>query len=561
MPVTDERELERVRRAKHAWESQTVRKAAERLPERRAEFSTPSGIPLERLYTPLDVAELDYLAGLAFPGEYPFTRGVQPSMYRGRYWTMRQYAGFGTAGESNRRYRYLLNQGQTGLSVAFDLPTQIGYDSDHPMAEGEVGKVGVAIDSRRDMETLFEGIPLEKVSTSMTINATAPILLALYVAVAKGQGVDSKLLQGTLQNDILKEYIARGTYIYPPESSMRLVTDIFAYAKDHLPKWNPISISGYHMREAGCTAVQELAFTLANGITYVEAALRAGLTIDSFASRLSFFFGVHNDFLEEIAKFRAARRLWARIMRERFQAKDPRSCMLRFHTQTCGCTLTAQQPENNIVRVTLQALAAVLGGTQSLHTNALDEALALPSEMAARLALRTQQVIAHESGVANVADPLGGAYAIERLTAQLEEEAQTYIQHIEAMGGMLPAIEQGYVQQEIQRSAYEYQRSVEQRQTVVVGVNEYVLPEEHPMELMRLDQQATGAQLERLTELKRHRDQGRVTAVLDRLREAARGTTNLMPLVLDAVECDTTLGEISNALREVFGEYREKVTV
>jgi methylmalonyl-CoA mutase, N-terminal domain len=408
---------------------------------------------------------------------------------------------------------------------------------------------------------LFEGIPLDKVSTSMTINATAPILLALYVAVAKGQGVDPKLLQGTLQNDILKEYIARGTYIYPPEPSIRLVTDVFAYAKDHLPKWNPISISGYHMREAGCTAVQELAFTLANGITYVEAALRAGLTIDSFASRLSFFFGVHNDFLEEIAKFRAARRLWARMMRERFQAKDPRSCMLRFHTQTCGCTLTAQQPENNIVRVTLQALAAVLGGTQSLHTNALDEALALPSEMAARIALRTQQIIAHESGVANVADPVGGSYAIERLTARLEEEAQAYIQNIEAMGGMLRAIEQGYVQHEIQRSAYEYQRSVERHQTVVVGVNDYVMPEERPMELMCIDQRATEAQLEKLSELKRQRDQHQVTAVLDRLREAARGTTNLIPLVLEAVECDTTLGELSDALREVFGEYREKVTV
>ena len=559
--MADEKDLEPIRRAKHTWESRTVQKSRDRLPERQPGFTTTSGIPLERLYTPLDVASLDYLSALGFPGEYPFTRGVQPVMYRGRYWTMRQYAGFGTAEESNQRYRYLLNQGQTGLSVAFDLPTQIGYDSDHPMAEGEVGKVGVAIDSRRDMETLFEGIPLDKVSTSMTINATAPILLALYVAVAKGQGVDPKLLQGTLQNDILKEYIARGTYIYPPEPSIRLVTDVFAYTKDHLPKWNPISISGYHMREAGCTAVQELAFTLANGITYVEAALRAGLTIDSFASRLSFFFGVHNDFLEEIAKFRAARRLWARIMRERFQAKDPRSCMLRFHTQTCGCTLTAQQPENNIVRVTLQALAAVLGGTQSQHTNALDEALALPSEMAARIALRTQQIIAHESGVANVADPVGGSYAIEGLTARLEEEAQAYIQNIEAMGGMLRAIEQGYVQQEIQRSAYEYQRSVERRQTVVVGVNDYVMPEERPVELMRIDQRATEVQLEKLSELKRQRDQNQVTAVLDRLREAARGTTNLIPLVQEAVECDITLGEISDALREVFGEYREKVTV
>jgi methylmalonyl-CoA mutase N-terminal domain/subunit len=507
------------------------------------------------------MANLDYQTTLGFPGEYPFTRGVQPSMYRGRFWTMRQYAGFGTAEESNQRYKYLLNQGQTGLSVAFDLPTQIGYDSNHPMAEGEVGKVGVAIDSLRDMETLFEGIPLGKVSTSMTINATAAILLALYVAVAKTQGVDPKLLQGTLQNDILKEYIARGTYIYPPEPSMRLVTDIFAYGKDHLPKWNTISISGYHMREAGCTAVQELAFTLADGITYVEAALQAGLSIDSFASRLSFFFGVHNDFLEEIAKFRAARRLWARIMRERFQAKDPRSCMLRFHTQTCGCTLTAQQPENNIVRVTLQALAAVLGGTQSLHTNALDEALALPSETAARLALRTQQIIAHESGAADIADPVGGSYAIEVLTTRLEEEAQAYIEKIDAMGGMLRAIEQGYAQQEIQRSAYEYQRGAEQRRIVVVGVNDYILPEEHPMDILRTDQRVTEAQLEKLSALKRQRDESQVITVLDRLREAARGTTNLVPIILEAVECYATLGEVSDAMRDVFGEYREKITL
>jgi methylmalonyl-CoA mutase, N-terminal domain len=558
--VADEKDLERIQRAKEVWQRQTVHKSLERLPERQAQFTTMSGIPLERLYTPLDGVDPEYLAALGFPGEYPFTRGVQPSMYRGRFWTMRQYAGFGTAEESNQRYKYLLSQGQTGLSVAFDLPTQIGYDSDHPMAEGEVGKVGVAINSIRDMDTLFAGIPLDKVSTSMTINATAAIVLALYVAVAKKQGVDPKLLQGTLQNDILKEYIARGTYIYPPAPSMRLVTDVFAYAKDHLPKWNTISISGYHMREAGCTAVQELAFTLANGMTYVEAALRAGLPIDAFASRLSFFFGVHNDFLEEIAKFRAARRLWARIMRERFQAKDPRSCMLRFHTQTCGCTLTAQQPENNIVRVTLQALAAVLGGTQSLHTNALDEALALPSEMAARIALRTQQIIAHESGVADVADPAGGAYAIEALTGRLEEEALAYIENIDAQGGMLRAIEQGYVQQEIQRSAYEYQRGVEQHHAVVVGVNEYVMPEWPPVEVMRLDQRATEAQLEKLSELKRYRDQSQVTAALDRLHGAARGTTNLVPILLEAVECGTTLGELSDTLRDVFGEYHEQVT-
>ena len=546
--------------SKQRWQRETLEPARQQFPERRRRFETTSGIPIAPLYLPND-PDPDYESKLGFPGEYPFTRGVQPTMYRGRFWTMRQYAGFGTAEASNQRYRYLLNQGQTGLSVAFDLPTQIGYDSDHPMAEGEVGKVGVAINSLHDMETLFEGIPLDKVSTSMTINATAPILLALYVAVAKTQGVDAKRLQGTLQNDILKEYIARGTYIYPPEPSMRLVTDVFAYAKDHLPRWNPISISGYHMREAGCTAVQELAFTLANGIAYVEAALRAGLSIDSFASRLSFFFGVHNDFLEEIAKFRAARRLWARIMRERFQAKDARSCMLRFHTQTCGCTLTAQQPENNIVRVTLQALAAVLGGTQSLHTNALDEALALPSEMAARIALRTQQIIAHESGVADVVDPVGGSYAIEALTVRLEAEAQAYIQNIEAMGGMLRAIEQGYVQQEIQRSAYEYQRNVERHQAVVVGVNDYVVPEESPVELMHIDQRATEAQLEKLAALKQRRDQHQVVHVLERLREAARGTTNLMPLILEAVECGTTLGELSDALREVFGEYREKVTL
>jgi methylmalonyl-CoA mutase, N-terminal domain len=559
--VADEKDLERIQCAKSVWESQTVQKTLERLPERQSPFTTMSDLRLERLYTPLDLDGLDYLSDLGFPGEYPFTRGVQPSMYRGRLWTMRQYAGFGTAEESNQRYKYLLNQGQTGLSVAFDLPTQIGYDSDHPMAAGEVGKVGVAIDSIRDMETLFEGIPLDKVSTSMTINATAAILLALYVAVAKKQGVDPKLLQGTLQNDILKEYIARGTYIFPPGPSMRLVTDVFAYGKDHLPTWNPISISGYHMREAGCTAVQELAFTLADGMAYVEAALRAGLSIDSFASRLSFFFGVHNDFLEEIAKFRAARRLWARIMRERFQARDPRSCMLRFHTQTCGCTLTAQQPENNIVRVTLQALAAVLGGTQSLHTNALDEALALPSEMAARIALRTQQILAHESGAADVVDPVGGAYAIEVLTTRLEEEALAYIDAIETRGGMLRAIEQGYVQQEIQRSAYAYQRSVEQHHVVVVGVNEYVLPEERSMELMRIDQGVTEAQLEKLSGLKRQRDPSQVAAALERLHEAAQGTTNLVPMILGAVECGTTLGEISDTLRDVFGEYREKVTL
>ncbi len=559
--MADEKELERVQRAKSAWENQTLRNTLQRLPERRPQFSTTSGITLERLYTSLDIARLAYLTDLGFPGEYPFTRGVQPSMYRGRFWTMRQYAGFGTAEESNQRYKYLLSQGQTGLSVAFDLPTQIGYDSDHPMAHGEVGKVGVAIDSLRDMETLFDGIPLDRVSTSMTINATAAILMALYVAVARKQGVDPGLLQGTVQNDILKEYIARGTYIYPPGPSMRLVTDIFAYAQDHLPRWNTISISGYHMREAGCTAAQEIAFTLADGLAYVEAALRAGLSVDSFATRLSFFFGVHNHFLEEVAKFRAARRLWARIMRERFGAHDPRSWMLRFHTQTCGCTLTAQQPENNVVRVTLQALAAVLGGTQSLHTNALDEALALPSEMAARIALRTQQIIAHESGVADVVDALAGSYAIESLTMRLEEEALAYLEKIDSMGGMLRAIEQGYVQQEIQRSAYEYQKAIEQRQAVVVGVNEYMLPEDRPMEILQIDPRATDTQLHKLAALRRERDNTHIKAVLDRLQEAAMGTTNLVPIILQAVECYATVGEISDALREVFGEHREHVVL
>jgi methylmalonyl-CoA mutase N-terminal domain/subunit len=557
--VAHDKDRERLQQAREAWERQTLHHTLARLSERAAQFTTTSGIPLDRLYTPLDVADGTYQTAIGFPGEYPYTRGVQPSMYRGRFWTMRQYAGFGTAAASNQRYKYLLQQGQTGLSVAFDLPTQIGYDSDHAMAQGEVGKVGVAINSLRDMELLFDGIPLDQVSTSMTINATAAVLLALYVAVAQKQGVAPTRLQGTLQNDILKEYIARGTYIYPPEPSMRLVTDVLAYAKDSLPRWNAISISGYHMREAGCTAVQELAFTLADGIAYVEAALGAGLSIDSFASRLSFFFGVHNDFLEEVAKFRAARRLWARIMRERFHAKDPRSCMLRFHTQTCGCTLTAQQPENNIVRVTLQALAAVLGGTQSLHTNALDEALALPSETAARIALRTQQIIAHESGVADVVDPVGGAYAIEALTTRLEEEALAYLEKIEALGGMLRAIEQGYVQREIQHSAYQYQRAVEQRRATVVGVNEYVLPEERPMAIMHIDQRVPEAQLQQLAILRRERDHGRVMAGLDRLREAARGPTNLVPIMLEAVACYTTLGEISDALRDVFGEYHERV--
>ncbi|RMF83947.1 MAG: methylmalonyl-CoA mutase [Nitrospinota bacterium] len=557
--MRDKQRREELKRRKAAWEEETLQPSLRRFPERQERFVTDSGIEIARLYTPLDFPEERYTQDLGFPGDYPYTRGIHPTMYRGRFWTMRQYAGFATAEESNRRYKYLLEQGQTGLSVAFDLPTQMGYDSDHPAAEGEVGKVGVAIDSLQDMETLFQDIPLDRVSTSMTINATAAILLAMYVAVARKQRIDPQVLRGTIQNDILKEYIARGTYIYPPEPSMRLITDIFAYARDHLPHWNTISISGYHIREAGASAVQEVAFTLANAITYVEAALRAGLDIDAFASRLSFFFGVHNRFLEEIAKFRAARRLWARIMRERFQAQNPRSWLLRFHSQTAGCTLTAQQPENNIIRVTLQALAAVLGGTQSLHTNALDEALGLPSEEAARIALRTQQVIAHESGVTETVDPLGGSYAIETLTNEIETRVQQYLEKIEAMGGMLRAIETGYVQEEIQQNAYQYQKAVEEKRAIVVGVNEFVVEEETTVPIVRIDPAVEKAQREKLAQLRQQRDNEKVRAILSRLEEAARGNTNLFPIILEAVEAYATLGEISDTLRHVFGEYQEKV--
>ncbi|MEJ5221152.1 MAG: methylmalonyl-CoA mutase family protein, partial [Tepidiforma sp.] len=498
---------------------------------------------------------------LGFPGEFPFTRGIQPTMYRGRFWTMRQYAGFGTAEESNQRYRYLLAQGQTGLSVAFDLPTQIGYDSDDPMAAGEVGKVGVAIDSIEDMLTLFDGIPLDKVTTSMTINATAAILLALYVAVGKQQGVSPDKLGGTVQNDILKEYIARGTYIYPPKPSMRLITDIFAYCKDHVPQWNTISISGYHMREAGCTAAQEIAFTLANGIAYVEAAIGAGLDVDDFAGRLSFFFACHNNFLEEVAKFRAARRLWAHIMRDRFEAKNPRSQMLRFHTQTGGATLTAQQPENNIVRTTVQALAAVLGGTQSLHTNSMDEALALPTEKAVQIALRTQQILAYESGVADVVDPLGGSYFVEDLTNRLEAEARDYIAAIDSMGGALAAIEQGFQQKEIQEAAYRYQMQVENKERIIVGVNDFIVAEEEKPEILRVDPAIGQRQVEKLRKLRATRDSAAVEHMLCRIEEAARGTENLVPLMVEAVENRVTLGEISHRLRKVWGEQREPVFI
>src|SRR5262245_7934203 len=525
--------------------------------ERRERFETSSGIELPIDFNPSNTQAIDYEKDLGSPGEFPYTRGIYSNMYRGRLWTMRQYAGYATAEESNARYKYLLAQGTTGLSVAFDLPTQIGLDSDDPQALGEVGKVGVAIDSLDDMERLFADIPLDQVSTSMTINATASILLCLYLGVARKQGVPFDKVRGTLQNDILKEYIARGTYIYPPEPSLRLVTDIFAFCAREVPNWNTISISGYHIREAGSTAVQEVAFTLANGITYVEAALRAGLLIDEFAPRLSFFFNAHNNLLEEIAKFRAARRLWARIMRERFKARDPRSLMLRFHTQTAGSSLTAQQPEVNVVRTTIQALAAVLGGTQSLQPNSFDEALSLPTESAARLALRTQQVIAYESGVAETADPLGGSYAIEHLTDEIEEGAVEYLKKIEAMGGMLRAIEVGYVQREIQESAYRYQKAIESQEQLVVGVNRFQLEEEPPINVLRMDPALEQAQVERLRALRERRDASTTAAALGKLEETAKTPDNLVPKILECVETYATVGEISNTLRRVWGEYRE----
>jgi len=529
--------------------------------ERRERFTTPSGIPLERLYTEESLARWEPEEALGYPGELPYTRGIYPSMYRGRLWTMRQYAGFGSAAESNQRYRYLLSKGQSGLSVAFDLPTQIGMDSDHALALGEVGKVGVAIDSLEDMERLFDGIPLEKVSTSMTINATAAILLALYVAVAKKQGANLAKLSGTVQNDILKEYIARGTYIYPVRPAMRIVTDIFAWCRDSLPKWNTISISGYHIREAGSTAVQEVAFTLADAIAYVQAALDAGLDVDDFAPQLSFFFNAHNDLLEEIAKYRAARRLWARLMRERFHAGDARSLLLRFHAQTAGSSLTAQQPENNIVRVAIQALAAVLGGCQSLHTNSLDEALALPTEDAALIALRTQQIIAHETGVTNTIDPVAGSYAIEHLTDEIESGALAYIEKIDSLGGMLLAIESGFVQTEIQKAAYEYQRAVETKEQVVVGVNDFVADEERTIPTLRIDQQIEREQILRLQALRARRDTNKTNAAMAELERRAATKENLLPAILGAVEAYATVGEISDTLRRAFGEYQESVVI
>lgn len=540
---------------KQAWIKSTEASLAKH-PERKAEFTTSSGIKVERAYDPSNVAGDDYDEKLGYPGQYPFTRGVQPTMYRGRYWTMRQYAGFGDAEESNERYKYLISQGQTGLSIAFDLPTQIGYDSDDPMSMGEVGKVGVAIDSLADMEVLFDGIPLDKVSTSMTINASAAVLLAFYIVAAERQGVSPDQLKGTIQNDVLKEYAARGTYIFPPAPSMRLITNIFEYCSKNLPQWNTISISGYHIREAGSTAAQEVAFTLADGIAYVDAAIKAGMDVDSFAGRLSFFFNAHNNLLEEVAKYRAARRIWAKIMKERFHAKKDRSMMLRFHTQTGGSTLTAQQPDNNIIRVTIQTLAAVLGGTQSLHTNSRDEALSLPTEDSVRIALRTQQIVAYESGVADTVDPLAGSYYVESLTDQIEEKVWEYIHKIDDMGGAVKAIEQGYIQKEIADSSYAYQKTVESGEQVVVGVNKFTVKEEGHKEHMVIDSTIADKQVAKIKAVKEKRDSQAAADALAALRAAAATDENLMPYIVDCARKWCTEGEICNELRAVFGEYR-----
>lgn len=537
------------------WSRETLKPVLDRFPERKEEFQTSSEIPVERLSVP-EGEDANYLSQLGFPGEYPYTRGVQPTMYRGRFWTMRQYAGFGSAADTNRRFKYLLDKGQTGLSVAFDLPTQIGYDADDPLAEGEVGRVGVSISTLEDMETLLADIPLDKVSISMTINATAAVLLAMVVAAAKRQGIPVEALRGTVQNDILKEYIARGTYIYPPTPSMRLITDVFDFCTREIPRWNKISVSGYHIREAGSTAAQELAFTIANGISYVQAAAERGLDIDGFAGQISFFFNVHNNFLEEIAKFRAARRLWAKTMRYRFGAKDPKSWKLRFHTQTAGSTLTAHQPENNVVRVAIQALAAILGGTQSLHTNSRDEALSLPTEDSARIALRTQQVIAFESGTADTIDPLAGSYFVEYLTDKLEKKAQSYLDEIDDLGGMLPAIESGYIQREIQEAAYAFQMALESGEEITVGVNQFVDSEDAPISLQEIDPKIERKQQESLARLRLSRDQQKVDELLARIETAAEGSDNLMPTIIQCVENQVTLGEICGALRRVWGEYR-----
>ncbi|MGB9803881.1 acyl-CoA mutase large subunit family protein [Desulfofundulus sp.] len=550
------KDQQKIREGMEKWWQQRSK-----MKDRDFRFETVSGMEVKDLYTPLDIEDLDYERDLGFPGEYPFTRGVYRNMYRGRLWTMRQFAGFATAKESNKRYKYLLEKGQTGLSVAFDMPTIMGYDSDHPRSLGEVGRVGVAIDSLQDMEILFDGIPLDKVSTSMTINAPAAVIWCMYIATGEKQGVPPEKLTGTIQNDILKEYIAQKSWIFPPEPSMRLITDIFAYASRHVPKWNTISISGYHIREAGSTAVQELAFTLADGFAYVEAGIKAGLNVDDFAPRLSFFFNAHIDFFEEIAKYRAARRIWARRMREKYGAKDPRSWLLRFHTQTAGCSLTAQQPENNIVRTAYEALAAVLGGTQSLHTNSMDEVLALPTEKAVEIALRTQQILAYETGVASVIDPLAGSYYVEALTNKMEEEAEKYFEEIEKRGGVLACIEQNFFQQEIADAAYRYQRALDSKQRILVGVNEFVNPDEKlEIEILKIDPQIEQEQVARLQKLRRERDNIRVRETLEALRRACEGTENVIPYILDCVRAYATEGEIIQVMREVFGEYKEKPT-
>ncbi|MCX5892267.1 MAG: methylmalonyl-CoA mutase family protein [Deltaproteobacteria bacterium] len=552
--MCDPKKLDEIKASKAKYDDK-VTKVLQKMPERRAEFVNTSGIPISRVYTPLDMTDFDYMQKLSFPGQFPYTRAVQPTAYRGRYWTMRQYAGFASAEETNERYHLLLKAGQTGLSVAFDLPTQIGYDSDHPLAQGEVGKVGVTIDSLADMERLFQGIPLDKVSTSMTINSPCAVLLAMYLAVAEKQGVTPDKLRGTVQNDILKEYSSRGTYIFPPRPSMRIITDIFEFCTKEVPQWNTISISGYHIREAGSTAVQEVAFTLANGIAYVEAAIKAGMKVDEFGPRLSFFFNAHSDFLEEVAKFRAARRLWAKIMKERFQATDPRSLMLRFHTQTAGCSLTAQQPLNNIMRTAFEALSAVLGGTQSLHTNSYDEALALPSETAVMVALRSQQVIAYETNVCDTVDPLAGSYYVEYLTDQIESRAQDYIDQIDRLGGSVAAIEKGFVQKEIAGSAYRFQREIEKGERVIVGLNKFQVGKEKLPDLLKVDPEVEAQQVARLKELRSTRDNAAVQQALAELKTAAQGTDNLMHPILKAVKTMATLGEICDTLRGVFGEY------
>lgn len=555
----DRKKAAEIRERVKFWEDNKVRKSLERFPERKEKFKNSSDIEIKRLYSPADVEELDYETDLNLPSQFPFTRGIQDTMYRGKFWTMRMYAGFATAEESNKRYKYLIEQGSMGLSVAFDLPTQMGYDSDDNIAEGEVGKVGVAIDSLADMEILFDGIPLDKVSTSMTINAPASVLLAMYIAVAEKQGVSPDKLRGTIQNDILKEYVARGTYIFPVRPSMRLITNIFEYCSANVPLWNTISISGYHIREAGSTAAQEIAFTLSNGIAYVQAAIDAGLSVDDFAPRLSFFFNAHNDLFEEVAKYRAARRLWAKIMRDRFKAQNPKSMMLKFHTQTGGSTLTAQQPENNIVRVAIQTLAAVLGGTQSLHTNSKDEALALPTEESVRTALRTQQIVAMESGVTDTIDPLGGSYYVESLTDSLEEEALKLIRRIDDLGGSPSAIEKGYMQQEIMDASYAYQKEIETGKRIIVGVNKYQVEEKKPSGLLRVDPIVGELQSKKISALKEKRDNEKTKEALDALGRACRTDENLMPYILTAVKEYATLGEICNVMREVFGEYQQTV--